>query len=116
MNKIHEVKTWPEPFQAIIDGLKTFDVRLNDRHYELDDLLCHKEFDPVKGEYTGRTAVTNVKYVQPGGQFGVDSRCVVLSISLMMYDTTPAEQISFIVPENQISQAHSASTEMNGLK
>ena len=124
MNKIHEIKTWPEPFEAIIKGLKSFDVRVNDRDYQVDDLLYHKEFKPCPecggggrvwdvgdmigcgcpephGEYTGRTAVTGVKYVQPGGKFGLNDGYVAMSIFLMMYDDPAPESTPGQGAENE---------------
>ena len=31
--KTHYLKTWPEPFAAILDGRKMFEVRVNDRGF-----------------------------------------------------------------------------------
>jgi len=51
---IHCLKTWPEHFELVLAGLKTFEVRRDDRGYRVGDLLCLQEWDPADGELTGR--------------------------------------------------------------
>lgn len=50
---VHEVKSWPPFFDAIRDGRKPFDVRYNDRGYRIGDTLLLREWEPVKGIYSG---------------------------------------------------------------
>jgi len=64
-----EKKVWPEYFQQILDGKKTFEVRLNDFEIEEGDTLILKEWDPVSGEYTGRELSKEVGYV---GRWKID--------------------------------------------
>ena len=59
----HELKTWPEYFEAIWDGRKNFEYRLNDRDYQVGDLLHLREYDPHTSEYSGREIVRSVTYV-----------------------------------------------------
>ncbi len=47
-------KTWPEYFQAIVDGKKTYDFRLDDFKCGEGDILVLREWDPETKEYTGR--------------------------------------------------------------
>lgn len=78
----HELKTWPEYFQDITQGAKTFEVRKNDRKYEVGDTLLLREYDPEAKEYTGYEMVVRVIYILHGGQFGVKKGFVVMSIRL----------------------------------
>ena len=72
------LKTHPEPFQAVADGVKTFEFRNNDRRFRVGDILYLQEWDPVKGERTGREQIREVTYVLPGGAYGVpDGFCVL---------------------------------------
>lgn len=60
---IHEVKSWPEFFEANLDGRKTFDLRRStDRDYRVGDFLRMKEFDPTRG-YTGREFEVEITYI-----------------------------------------------------
>lgn len=62
MKKI-EKKVWPEYFQEIFDGKKTFEVRLNDFEIEEGDTMVLREWDPAARDYTGRELEKSVGYV-----------------------------------------------------
>jgi len=72
MNRFHELKTWPELFNAVMETnklkRKTVDIRKDDRDYKVEDTLILKEFDPTTQEYTGRSCwriVTHCLREQP---------------------------------------------------
>lgn len=69
---IHELKTWPEPFQAVVDGVKTFDVRIDDRGYGVGDVLRLREWHggPAVTGYTGREHSVLVTYIYRGNRLG----------------------------------------------
>lgn len=50
----HTKKTLPKLFQDIVDGKKTFEVRLADWECQEGDVLVLKEWDPEAQDYTGR--------------------------------------------------------------
>lgn len=58
-----EKKTLPEFFQKILDGDKTFELRLADWECKPGDTLILREWDPKKKEYTGRQVEKEVTYV-----------------------------------------------------
>lgn len=58
-----EKKVWPEYFEEIFNGKKTFEVRLNDFDVEEGDVLALKEWDPKTRDYTGRELERSVGYV-----------------------------------------------------
>lgn len=43
---VHELKTWPDFFTAVRKGIKTFEVRENDRDFKVGDALVLCEFIP----------------------------------------------------------------------
>jgi hypothetical protein len=51
---IIEKKTSPEYFQAILEGKRTFELRLADFECKAGDILVLKEWNPETKEYTGR--------------------------------------------------------------
>lgn len=63
MRKI-EKKIWPEYFQAVFDGKKTYELRLNDFKVEEGDVLILKEWNPKTKNYTGREVEKKVGYVR----------------------------------------------------
>ena len=42
--KRHELKIWPEYFDPVEAGLKTFEIRKNDRGFAMGDRLLLREF------------------------------------------------------------------------
>lgn len=60
---IHELKTIPEYFEAIIKGEKLFEIRKEDRGYKVGDLLALNEYDSIKNIYTGRSCLVYIDYI-----------------------------------------------------
>ena len=67
--KTIEKKIWPEYFQQVLDGKKTFELRLNDFEINEGDTLLLREWDPNTKEYTGREVERKVGYV---GKWRID--------------------------------------------
>lgn len=82
MPTLHDLKVWPEYYQALAHGLKPFEVRKNDRNFQVDDLLVLCEWDPADEAYTGRECLAVVTYVMPGGRWGLDEDHVVLGLTV----------------------------------
>jgi hypothetical protein len=59
----HELKTWPPYFEAIEQGIKTFELRRDDRGFKALDWLHLREFDPMTGTCTGREHHVQVLYI-----------------------------------------------------
>ena len=59
----HEKKAWPEFFEKVLAGEKTFDLRLADWACAPGDTLLLREWDPAKKVYTGREIEKKVGYV-----------------------------------------------------
>lgn len=61
----HTVKSWTLFFNDILSGERTSDIRYTgDRRYHVGDFLNLREFDPVKQEYSGRSALAKITYIQ----------------------------------------------------
>lgn len=59
--EIHDLKILPEYFDAVLDGMKHFELRKDDRDYKVGDNICLHEYD---GEHlTGRSLLRNIKYI-----------------------------------------------------
>lgn len=62
-NKKIEKKTWPEMFEKILTGEKTFDARIADFKINKGDTLVLREWNPKTKKYTGRIIKKKVSYV-----------------------------------------------------
>ena len=58
-----EKKIWPKFFQKVLDGDKTFELRLADFECNSGDTLVLREWNPETKEYTGRILEKQVTYV-----------------------------------------------------
>ena len=56
-------KVWPEYFEKLKSGDKTYELRLADWECSPGDILVLREWDPQKNEYTGRTLEKQVSHV-----------------------------------------------------
>lgn len=77
----HNLKTWPQYFQRILSGEKTFEVRKNDRDFQVGDYLLLNEYDPKTDKFTGNFVYKKVSYILHGGNFGLDKDTVVMSLA-----------------------------------
>ncbi len=66
MNR-HELKIWPEYFDDVKSGAKTYEVRRNDRDFKVSDELFLREYNPSTGTYTGRACLAKVVHITSGG-------------------------------------------------
>lgn len=82
----HKLKCWPNYFEAIERGEKTFEVRRDDRGYQKGDVLILQKYDPEKaryvyyGDHHMAELRRKVKYIMTGGQFGLEPGYVVMAL------------------------------------
>lgn len=58
-----EKRLWPDGFQRVLDGKKTYELRLGDFKIEEGDILVLREWDPEMSSYTGRVLERQVGHV-----------------------------------------------------
>ncbi len=83
--RVHEFKTWPEVYEAVSRGVKTFEFRdTSDREHpvEVGDFVTLIEWED--GCETGRSVEAFVPFVLNGPDFGVPEGCQVFSIEVRM--------------------------------
>lgn len=67
---IHK-KIWPEYFEAVQAGRKTYELRLQDFKIEEGDAIVLEEWDPATKSFTGRSITRRVG----SGQIGRGRYC-----------------------------------------
>ena len=72
----HYLKTVEPYFMDIFDGKKTFEVRLNDRNYQVSDILHLQEFVPPE-TYTGKEIRADVVYMLDDPMFCKDGYVIM---------------------------------------
>lgn len=76
----HVLKTWTGYWQAIFSGEKTFEVRENDRGYQVGDVLQLVEYDPMTKK-TGGVIFKEVSYMLSDTSFpGLKPGYVVMGL------------------------------------
>ena len=58
-----EKKIWPEGFEAILNGSKSYELRLGDFDIQEGDVLVLREWEPETEKYTGRSIECAAGYV-----------------------------------------------------
>lgn len=78
----HELKILPEYFNQVRSGMKTAEVRIDDRNFMPGELLILKEWRPKKKVFTGREVVREITHMTQLSDFiiGIDHRWVMLSM------------------------------------
>lgn len=84
----HELKTDSDVFQAVASGLKTYEIRINDRNFQVNDELFlretkHTGLKMMSGaplEYTGEEKTVQVTHILTGPYYGLLNGWVIMSI------------------------------------
>ena len=89
---IHEIKSWPAPFAAVLARAKQHEIRKDDRGYQVGDYLRLNEWVPHPGQlhltnppkpaghYTGHTQLVRVTHIDRSPSWGLPEGFVVMSI------------------------------------
>jgi hypothetical protein len=87
---LHELRSWPEFFNPLLTGEKTFELRKNDRDFKVGDELLLREWEPFTEKYSGRELHLKVVYilagVGPGGVTpynGISAGFCILGVQLL---------------------------------
>lgn len=95
--KTHHLKTWPEPFEAVLSGAKPYEIRRSDRDYAVGDLLVLSEWLPASCQYTGRRALRRVTYMTAGGKWGLPADLCVLGMTVASEDEAGSAPVATMV-------------------
>ena len=81
MPKEHEIKLSSKYFDDVKNGTKTFEIRKNDRDYNINDILVMREYTENK-EYTGRYLEAVIIYILNNESF-LQKDYVALGINIV---------------------------------
>lgn len=84
----HKLKTWPNYWDAVARGDKTFEVRRDDRGFQRGDVLVLQKYEIGYGYHTEDGSRFKVKelrrrvtWILTGGQFGIEAGHVVMGLA-----------------------------------
>jgi hypothetical protein len=83
----HYLKTWPEYWDRVNSMQKSFEIRKNDRDFQVNDYLILQAFDPTAndgdGAYIKGSEITmKVTYILHGPQFGIEAGYCVMQLQI----------------------------------
>jgi hypothetical protein len=60
---LHNLKINKEFFIPVLEQIKTFEIRRNDRDFHIGDKIILNEWDEKKKQYTGRKTNVEITYI-----------------------------------------------------
>jgi hypothetical protein len=91
----HQLKSLPEFFEAVLDHIKTFEIRKDDRAFKVGDIVTLREWRPLvvgytglMAGYTGRELHVKVTYKMAGGLYGLAEGYCIMGIKIIADDLT----------------------------
>lgn len=80
-NKLHELKIYPKYFKEVLNGNKQFEIRKNDRDFQVGDNIYLREWDNIR--YSGRTIYAEITYILDDKFIGLEKGYVALGIKVI---------------------------------
>ena len=90
--RYHRLKTLPPYFERVQSGQKTFEIRKNDRDFQVGDILELEYYNPLESSLVGYNChfvpiiKVEVKYILNGGKFGLDADYCIMAIEIFNQD------------------------------
>lgn len=81
----HYLKTWKSFYKSVADGSKRFEIRINDRDYNLGDTLVLQEYDTQLCDLTGKSRIFKVAYILYGPAFGLSEGFCCMSLEPIFF-------------------------------
>lgn len=84
--RTHVLKTWPSFFGDMLSGAKTFELRKDDRGFEVGEKLDLREWDPTsmdESKFTGRRLSVRISYILRDSKFGLATGYCIMGIEFL---------------------------------
>ena len=81
----HIVKIDPEYFDDVVNKVKKFEVRKNDRNYKVGNIIELREFNRKRNEYTGRTITAEITYILDNEEY-VKENYVIFALEILDFN------------------------------
>ena len=77
---VHELKVWIDYYKDIENGSKKFELRFNDRNFQVGDTLHLREYNHIDNYYTGKDVTKEVGYILDDTKFGLKDGWIVMGL------------------------------------
>ena len=101
VNRLHKLKTWMPQFQHVVDELKLFDYRPDDRGFRVGDNILLEEWNQSKSIYTGRSVMVTITY-KVANKFGIPNGYCILGIKKTQTQKDTINHCCEMMKENTI--------------
>lgn len=101
----HELKCWPDFFSAVQSWEKMFEIRHNDRSFEVGDSLWLREWNQANADYTGASIRRVISYIT---DFPAGLRDGYVCMGLADLRTCKAERARIANLERELASLKSA--------
>jgi hypothetical protein len=79
----HTLKTLTPFFEDIENGLKTFEVRINDRNFKVGDRCILLQWNKAMDCHEKGSIEVEITYILEGGQFGIEEGYIVFGFKVI---------------------------------
>lgn len=94
----HRLKTEKHYYQAVELGIKTFELRRNDRNFQVGDIVTL--YETLSGVETGRELPPKeIKYILYGGSFALPETHCILQLSSSINEERPLKKQVVLCPK-----------------
>lgn len=99
----HHLKIWPEYYKEVVEGRKKAEVRVNDRNFQVGDILVLQEYNSVKDYLTCNMVTVNVTHILDLNRLlFLEEKIVVLSIEIVKIHTDRTQKIECSICKDMV--------------
>ena len=89
---VHELKISPKYFYPVVTEDKTFEVRRNDRNFEIDDYISLNEYVAENNTYTGCNCLCRITFILDNPDFCKEGY-VILGIKKVCHTLVSGQRV-----------------------
>ena len=81
---VHDLKIKPKFYEDVLYGKKQFELRRDDRDFNVGDSVCLREWDEEAEDYTGRSITKRIIYILRNvPEYGLQEGFCILGLAVM---------------------------------
>lgn len=88
--EIISLKTVQPYFDLVFKGIKNFEVRKNDRNFQVGQFVLLREYNAQDDTYTGRMVMARIRYILDSADYVKDGYTILQLEQLRTFDLTGA--------------------------